>query len=427
MDFDFKNIQLPALRPLKESFTQNDREAELRDLFIEVFRQKLAAAVYDVNVFGAAHLGSLPSVRKSVNWDGLAMLPNQPDDEAAKIRYLYRAWQSRDVQGRGVHFLRTYLQLLYPNLTAVNQLWQEKDKPYPLALHSGLDQDDDLPIDPATMFLTSRLQISLDLSVSTSSITQLTNIFRTILPARLVPQFLFRLLIDVALNYEISTLLFMEKHSEVKQYWCGRYVTTNPYKKWRLGKEGAQNAPRLGKCAVRYSGEYFISTELEALPAVRLISTRPEHIWRLGKEGAPDAPRLTWARVEFRFEKALDFVVDYRRQARLISSRLERLWRLGKEGGRPAPHLSGVPVSLFFGVAMDFLVNGRRPSPALISTRPENIWSIGAEGTKRPPRILSSVCEVEFSALGSSEVGKNAGTAGTVERTISPQENFVES
>ena len=110
MSLDFSNAQLPRLLPLENSYTENEVEADLKRLFLDLFDSTLAADVFDVNVLGAAHLGSFDMVRKAVNADGLVLM--QGDREEAATRYLYRAWKSGDVQGRGLHFLRTYLQML---------------------------------------------------------------------------------------------------------------------------------------------------------------------------------------------------------------------------------------------------------------------------------------------------------------------------
>lgn len=148
--FDFSNAQLPRLFPLEASYTENEVESDLKNLFIDLFNQMLASDVFDVNVSGAAHLGSFDLVRKAVNTDGLVLL--QGDDEEAATRYLYRAWRSCNVQGRGLHFLKTYLQLLFPNLGEVIQLWHGKNKPYPTDLRTEESED---------TFLTSRIRVSV--------------------------------------------------------------------------------------------------------------------------------------------------------------------------------------------------------------------------------------------------------------------------
>lgn len=242
-EYDFANAQLPSLVPLRESFAVDEVERQLKELFLEVFQETLSASVFDENVLGAAHLGSFDLVRKVITNDGLALL--QGDREAPAVRYLYRAWIARDNQARGMHFLRAYLQTLYPNVCSVEQMWQDKDVEYPLGLHTSLD-DEKFVIDPENMYLTSRVEIALDLTVATRSITTLTDIFRTILPARLVPQFRFWLIFNVRIDYKVTTKLFMEKLSDVWMPWQTLLVTERPSALWYLGRdENPDDAPKL--------------------------------------------------------------------------------------------------------------------------------------------------------------------------------------
>lgn len=94
----------------------------------------MSAGTFDASVMGAPHLGSFDLVRKTVNRDGLVLLPGEREEAAT--RYLYRAWKSGDIQKRGLHFLRTYLQMLFPNACEVNQLWHSDQYEYPTALFS---------------------------------------------------------------------------------------------------------------------------------------------------------------------------------------------------------------------------------------------------------------------------------------------------
>ena len=183
---DFPNAQFPNFASLRASFTENEVEDDLKRLFLDLFSDFLSADTFDANVLGAAHLGSFDLVRKAVNADGLVLL--QGDREEAATRYLYRAWKSEDVQGRGMHFLRTYLQMLFPNQWQVEQLWQDKTLPYPTALRPDppplVDGDNGY-------FLTSRLKVLLDYSSETKEISKLEDIIHAVIPARFVPKFTF--------------------------------------------------------------------------------------------------------------------------------------------------------------------------------------------------------------------------------------------
>ena len=272
MSLDFSNAQLPRLLPLEASFSENDVEADLKQMFLDIFGSTLAADVFDVNVLGAAHLGSFDLVRKAVNTDGLVLL--QGDREEAATRYLYRAWKSGDVQGRGLHFLKTYLQMLFPNQCEIEQLWQDKDYPYPTALYTskpsfawwlhqvgepGLKLDGtwglgrriegadesrkDRVVDTSGMFLTSRIMISLGFDVDTQSVAKLIQIIKDVIPARLVPVFRFWLNESFLLTILASYKFWMRKDMLARYPWCGRVITDEPSGRWKLGIDG--ELPRL--------------------------------------------------------------------------------------------------------------------------------------------------------------------------------------
>jgi len=175
MGFDFSNAELPRLAPLEASYTENDVEADLKQLFLDLFGSALAPAIFDVNVLGAAHLGSFDLVRKMVNTDGLVLLPG--DREEAATRYLYRAWKSGNVQGRGLHFLRTYLQVLFPNIGDAVQLWHGKGIEYPTDLRESEGPD---------TYLTSRIRIAINAFPDPESVYLIMSCMMQVIPARFV-------------------------------------------------------------------------------------------------------------------------------------------------------------------------------------------------------------------------------------------------
>ncbi len=208
MSLDFNNAEFPRLLPLEKSFAADQVEAELKQLFIDLFAEKLAAAVFDANVLGAAHLGSLDLVRKSVNSDGLALF--QGDREEAATRYLYRAWKSGNVQGRGLHFLRTYLQMLYPNTWSIEQMWQNPS----MAYTSGMLTTEELNstfLDPVydrlVMVLTSRVKIAIDHDAPlATSFQKMLIALLSILPARIVPEFRARAPVSIGTGVGIRSV-----------------------------------------------------------------------------------------------------------------------------------------------------------------------------------------------------------------------------
>lgn len=221
-NFDFKNAQLPQLLPLKNSFTQNEVEAEVKQLTLDLFAASLAEDVFDVNVLGAAHLGSFELVRRSINSDGLVLL--QGDREEDATRYLFRAWKSRNNQGRGLHFLRTYLQLLFPNICNVYQCWQDKKVQYPTSLHENIPQGRD----KNDFFLTSRVEISLTLDVQIQSLKGLRDIIRSVVPARIVPGFRFIIIFELAVKPYVDYFFDMDKVFDIPLYSNCLYVSDSP-------------------------------------------------------------------------------------------------------------------------------------------------------------------------------------------------------
>lgn len=290
--FDLASVKLPEMKPLRGSFDADDAEQDLRKLFLDLFRSNLAGSAYDVNVSGAMHLGSYDLVRRAVNADGLLLL--QGERSEAAVRYLYRAWRARNRNGRGFFFLKTYLQILFPNLCQVAQLWQKKDESYPYGLWSVLDDNPDgtpfVP-DPEKYWLTSRVEIGLDLSITTRSITTLTNVFRSIIPARLVPQFRFWLRFNAELNMSIEKFLLMEKFVEARYPWTGyRIMRLDDAGVWNLGRDtDTSYYIRLGGTPVEFSTAMEKSMQAR-YPWSELVIAREgdDDVWSLGTDKDPD-------------------------------------------------------------------------------------------------------------------------------------------
>lgn len=332
MSLDFSNAQLPRLLPLEASFAENEVEAEIKALFIDLFKSTLADGTFDANVLGVAHLGSFDLVRKAVNADGLVLM--QGDREEAATRYLYRAWKSGDVQGRGLHFLRTYLQMLFPNLCQVDQLWHDKSLPYPTGLYPskprfswwlhqigepGLklngawgigrriqNADEgraERHIDTDQMYLTSRVEIVLDFSVNVRSIASLMHIIRSVIPARLLPVFRFWLNFVLYVEILASSQLLMQKNSRMRYPWCGRVIGDSTDVRWKLGKDGAlvklpqpfgsfslgesrggKSVWHLNGCRIQSSAllESAASAIIYRLPKVGDADRRLDGTWQLG-------------------------------------------------------------------------------------------------------------------------------------------------
>lgn len=312
--FDFDSAVLPAAEPLQNSFAENQIEQELKGLFLDLFGT-VSSRTFDASVMGAAHLGSFELVRQMVNHDGLILMPG--DREEAATRYLYRAWRSGDIQKRGLHFLRTYLQMLFPNACEVNQLWHSEEYPYPSALFTDqpvaawwLHQlgEPELKLDGswglgrriegvdesrkyrragmAGMWLTSRVEISLDLGIEIQSVSRLLQIIRSVIPARLVPAFVFWLNTVIDVRARTSYSFHMDKHIAQRFPWPGRVVSDSADAVWRLGRDG--EFVRLPQPM----GSFRLGEERGALTAWRLKNERISGSLEMQSECAIDFWRL---------------------------------------------------------------------------------------------------------------------------------------
>lgn len=170
---------LPKLYPLDASGEYDNVEAELKRQFITIFEDVLRTQEREINLFGAPHLGSLSLIERHVIRDGLALLRSTDPS----MRYLFKSWRARNPK-RGMHFLRTYLQLIFPNNWVVSQLWQDKAKAYPLGLtpKSGVEADLE-----KTHYLTSRVRVLIDTEADDAQgVLATIPALRSIVPAKFV-------------------------------------------------------------------------------------------------------------------------------------------------------------------------------------------------------------------------------------------------
>jgi len=163
--------------PLQESWAANDLEADLRDLFIQLYTEMLGGKSDEINLYGAPHIGPFSLIEREIAKDGLAVLRTTSEDQ---MRNLFRAWRFRNPR-RGTHFLRTYLQSLFGSSFDISQLWQKKDAVYPYSLLTetevnGLGVKDDY-------FLTSRIRVDIETEVVPERLAQ---VLRTTVAARFV-------------------------------------------------------------------------------------------------------------------------------------------------------------------------------------------------------------------------------------------------
>lgn len=170
--------QPPALLPLVYSAEADAIEAELKELFILLFEANLREGERFVNTLGMPHLGTATQIEQSLAADGLSIYRGAAAAGGAGA-YLLRSWRAHNPK-RGLALLKTYLQLLWPNVWTAVQMWQDKSVAYP----DGLVEED-----AGNHFLTSRVHVTLpSRSTSGGDVSAISAGLRASLPARMLLQ-----------------------------------------------------------------------------------------------------------------------------------------------------------------------------------------------------------------------------------------------
>lgn len=111
-------VDSPNFEPLRQSFEYDQLEAELKALFIKLFEDHMRAAERRLNLYGMPHLGDIELIESAMKDAGLAVLRRN----TTRSGFLLKAARSRNPR-RGLHFLRQYLQSVWPNVWMVEPLW----------------------------------------------------------------------------------------------------------------------------------------------------------------------------------------------------------------------------------------------------------------------------------------------------------------
>lgn len=173
----FPHLQAPHdLEPLQLSHEDSDYEQALKEIFLELFESKIRAPFERVNTYGMAHVGDFEGVERFTKQDGVAAYRVAGKEE--HIRELYRGWKSRNPR-RGLHFLKFYLQAIFPNQWTCDQLWQNPAMPYTTDMSKT---------ERTGYFLTSRVSVSIASQgvVDSQVFSLIAPSIRSVLPARLM-------------------------------------------------------------------------------------------------------------------------------------------------------------------------------------------------------------------------------------------------
>lgn len=168
--------QEPEMLPLIGSYEADDLEAELKSLFILMVDTYIRPTERYVNVLGMPQHGPRELIEASLVADGLSIYGGAEVASGAGS-YLLRAWRAHNPK-RGLALIQTYLQLLWPNVWTMHQMWQDKEEDYPTALSTE---------DGGHHYLTSRVNVSLPARVTSGGdLNSIQSGLRAALPARIV-------------------------------------------------------------------------------------------------------------------------------------------------------------------------------------------------------------------------------------------------
>lgn len=175
-----KSPPVIPLDPIVSSEMTEELEQTWKTIFTNVFKQMLWEKQQDLLHYGSPHLARQSILTRFALSDGLSVMRSDGDIE--RLRFLLKAWRVKNPK-RGFHFLRTYLQMLYPNGFSIEQLWQETSKNYTAALST----EDEMKSKNTPHWLTSRVRVSIsDISEDGRQILQYISTIQSIIGARFV-------------------------------------------------------------------------------------------------------------------------------------------------------------------------------------------------------------------------------------------------
>ncbi|MNZ01876.1 hypothetical protein D3C78_185080 [compost metagenome] len=152
-------------------------ETALAKAFKQVFADVFEQQVQDMLDYGCPHLGSRTVIERFSKQDGLVVL-RCPLTSDTLMRVIYANWSSLASE-RGLGFLEFVLRMIWTNQWQIKRLW------HPIKTYLNYPKhitDEEKP----DHFLTSRLRISIEDTVDTSEIIELSPILRRLVPANVV-------------------------------------------------------------------------------------------------------------------------------------------------------------------------------------------------------------------------------------------------
>lgn len=164
-------------RPIDDQYAHGGLETALAQAFHQVYAEQFSQKMQDLVDYGAPHIGSRTVIERFSKQDGLVVL-RRPVTSDVLMRVIYANWSSLASE-RGLGFLEFVLKMLWTNQWQIIRLWHSvaRVNQYPLFLSTEQQPN---------YFLTSRIMISLDATVSIAEIAELSPLIRRLVPANVV-------------------------------------------------------------------------------------------------------------------------------------------------------------------------------------------------------------------------------------------------
>lgn len=169
------------LAPLHASWTNNELERAMVEVFTAVAQKHHLAAWQDIYNYGTPWQGSNKVVERFTKLNGLAVLRRDDNGFSDKLMSIIYANWAALASERGLAFLQFVLDMLYPSQNKIVRLWHPiaKSSSYPRLVREA---------EGSNNFLTSRVRIKIDSDVDISELAELAPTISRLVPWNIVPE-----------------------------------------------------------------------------------------------------------------------------------------------------------------------------------------------------------------------------------------------
>ena len=184
------------LKPLELSYTANELEKAMQQVFIKTYIELLGDDIADVFDYCAPHMAGMGVIERFTKQDGLVVL-RRPETSETLMRIIYATWVSIGSK-RGLSFLDFVLRMLWPGQYEIKRVYHSKSlaTQYPTRL-TYIDSKDN--------FLTSRIHVSMSPDIDLEELAELAPTLIRLVPANVVPSVAIEMPVnDIVINSAVG-------------------------------------------------------------------------------------------------------------------------------------------------------------------------------------------------------------------------------